>query len=178
MARRRIPLGAALVLTLLTVGTTFAKGPGVEAVLDPIGSTARSGEPTQLGVTLRDQNGNAMPATAVSFRLEQVSTDRTVTAMANRSGAPGHYVATMTLPAQGSWVVHVTATSPQMESPFNLGVIQVQPPVTRAAERTTTPGPPLVPWLPIAIGALAVMLLAVLRRRFVNQPRGHRALER
>jgi len=179
MNRRLLPLGAAMVLTLLAATMVVAKGPGVEAVLDPAGSSARTGEPTLLGVTLRDQNNNAVLASAVSFRLNQVTTDRTVTATATQSGERGHYVATVTLPAQGSWVVHVTATSPQMETQFNLGVLQVQPPMPRAAEPGTRTSPPMAtPWLPIAIGALAVILLALLRRRFVSQPLGRGAVER
>ncbi len=170
MNRRLLSLGAAIALTLLTAASVVAKGPGVEATLDPMGPPPRAGDPTQLGVTLRDQNGNPVVASAVSFTLSQVSTHRSVTAAAVPSGATGHYVAKMTLPAMGGWVVHVVATGPQMETRFNLDVLQVrQAAASAAAPPATDAGLPTAIWL-LAIVALGIgCAAAILGRRTVRR---------
>ena len=91
---------------------------------------------------------------SVSFTLRQAGTGQTVTAAAVPDSTVGHYVAKLTIPAEGGWLVQVSAKGAQMETQFDLDLLQVRPPV--AAPAATPASLPAGIWL-VAIAALGVV---------------------
>jgi hypothetical protein len=106
MVRRSIPLGAvviALVATLALAASVFAGGFAI-ANLDSGGPPQPvAGQGTRLGFTVLQHGRTPWTQGGVSVVARNQATGQTIRADAIAEGQDGHYVATLTFPAAGTW---------------------------------------------------------------------------
>lgn len=163
---------AALLLALGLAGGARAGGWSVvvldeESALIGVDRPVGAGAPFTIGFTVL-QHGKT-PVDGITPRITLTSgAGERVTVFAEAEGGPGHYIATITLPAAGVWEWEVEAFGP----------IATMAPITVAA-----PAPAPAPAVPaaalalwgalatLAIGLLAAALLALRARRPAPAPR-------
>jgi len=135
-------------LALALAGTALAKGQeGAVVALDPP-NDPHAGAPITVGVLITRPDGSALRGEEVTFQLVKSGGIGLVTAQA-AEGTIGHYTATLTIPAEGSWTVVVTATGDGMSQTFHAGDLRIGAPLPTATP--TSPAAPVVPvWLLIA----------------------------
>jgi hypothetical protein len=170
---RRVVIGliGASLLAAASVGSALAKEGEVVVTLDPP-QPPHAGQPATFSVTVARPDGSPIIGETVTFVLGRVADSQVVRATAKEQ-TNGHYVASITLPDPGSWVVSVRAVDRGgMAQTFSLGSVRALPALTTATKATTT-GTLMVPvWtlaLTMILGA-AVALggawgLGLLRRR-------------
>lgn len=177
MRRHRfIGLASGVLLVLALAGTALAKGSEISVALDPAPSDPHAGAPITLGVLITHPGGAPATGEAVTFELSQIGGGGLVGAVA-RENSPGHYTASVTVPAKGGWTVNVTATAEGMSQTFQPGVIQMLAPLPTASP--VSPAAQTAPsWLLIlGLVALAVAagaagrIVAIRRRAAVAQDR-------
>ena len=161
-------IASVLALLALSAGTAFGGGWAV-TTLDQLPPEFHAGAPYALGYTIR-QHGQT-PIRVDDTRV-QITANGTTTSFAGEAdGALGHYVATVTFPAAGSYRWQIT------QGPFapqELGDVTVLAAGAEAASTTTPAAPPdpVRALLPFAAAAAAVMfawrlatVVARIRRR-------------
>jgi hypothetical protein len=170
---RRVVIGliGASLLAAASVGSALAKEGEVVVTLAPP-QPPHAGQPTTFSVTVARPDGSPIIGETVTFVLGRVADAKVVRATATEKTS-GRYVASITLPDAGSWVVSVRAVDQGgMAQTFSLGSVRALPALTPTSKATTT-GTLMVPvWtlaLTMILGA-AVALggawgIAFLRRR-------------
>ncbi len=162
-SRIRISIVLALLLALLFAIPAFAGGWAV-ITLDELPTGVVAGEPFTVGFTVLQHGKTPMDdldptVTATLFKLESFVVH------AEPDGKPGHYVATLTFPAEGNWNWTIQAFSmeqamPELSVAAPLVASMSQPPVTQA---TSTSPLLIVRILALVIG-LAGLVLAYQRK--------------
>jgi hypothetical protein len=170
---RRVVIGliGASLLAAASVGSALAKEGEAVVTLDPP-QPPHAGQPTTFSVTVARPDGSPISGETVTFVLGRVADSQVVRAIAKEQTS-GHYVASITLPDAGSWVVSVRAVDQGgMAQTFSLGSVRALPALTAATKATTT-GTLMVPvWtlaltmiLGSAVGLGGAWGIAFLRRR-------------
>jgi YtkA-like len=170
---RRVVIGliGASLLAAASVGSAMAKEGEVVVTLDPP-QPPHAGQPTTFSVTVARPDGSPISGETVTFVLGRVADSQVVRATAMEQTS-GHYVASITLPDAGSWVVSVRALDQGgMAQTFSLGSVRALPALTAVSKATTT-GTLMVPvWtlgLTMILGAALALGgawgIAFLRRR-------------
>jgi hypothetical protein len=154
---RSIGLLIGPLLALALAGSVLAKGTGDEVVLalDPP-NNPHAGEPIKVGVLMTRPDGSAIRGEVVTFQLVRNGGIGLVTVQA-KEDTIGHYIATATLPGEGSWTVVVTATGEDTTQVFHAGDLQIGLPLP-----TATPAEPAAPVMPswLLIGVLVLLAVA------------------
>jgi hypothetical protein len=107
--RRRLALAAssASILSLVLAATALAGG-WANAVMDtPPDGPAGTNEPVTLGFTLMQHGVTPVDWGNAQIVLTNAETGEEIVAHATSDGPSGHWTATVTLPAEGSWSYHV-----------------------------------------------------------------------
>jgi hypothetical protein len=167
--QRRLALAAALasMLTLALAATALAGG-WANAVMDtPPDGPAGPNEPVTLGFTLMQHGVTPVDWGNAQIVLTNAESGERVTAAAHPEGSTGHWVAEVTLPANGSWnyeVRHDLQITMMGAQPISVGP---------AAAGTGSAAIGVSPALLAAGGILALLGLAVLTSVLlaVRQPR-------
>jgi len=199
MKMRRI-VWLALVLIALTFGAGRVSAGGMVVSLDQqpagvvvdrsftVGFMIRSmhdGQPLsdlapQVVATLGESDQGAtvqvaaLPASNVASDTELLASKQVrLVFKASNDGRPGHYIATLTLPAPGEWAWEVQPFGAQESNyPSSLFTpLMVLTPEQEVQRSAVTPGaaPGLSPWLPLGLAAaLGAVLLVARRRRAVR----------
>jgi hypothetical protein len=170
--RRRLALAAsfASILSLVLAATAFAGG-WANAVMDtPPDDPAGPNEPVTLGFTLMQHGVTPVDWGNPQILLTNADTGEQITVAAHPEGATGHWIAQVSLPANGSWsyeVRHDLLITMMGAQPISVGG------ATAAATSNSAIG--LSPALLAAGGFLALLSVAVLTGvlLIVRQPRTH-----
>jgi hypothetical protein len=158
---RRVVIGliGASVLAAASVGSALAKEGEVVVTLDPP-QPPHAGQPTTFSVTVARPDGSPISGETVTFVLGRVADSQVVRAIAKEQTS-GHYVASITLPDAGSWVVSVQALDQGgMAQTFSLGSVRALPALTAASKATTT-GTLMVPVWTLALTMILGAALAL-----------------
>jgi hypothetical protein len=158
---RRVVIGliGASLLAAASVGSALAKEGEVVVTLDPP-QPPHAGQPTTFSVTVARPDGSPISGETVTFVLGRVADSQVVRAIAKEQTS-GHYVASITLPDAGSWVVSVRAVDQGgMAQTFSLGSVRALPALTAATKATTT-GMLLVPVWTLALTMILGAALAL-----------------
>jgi hypothetical protein len=105
MIRRKAQLGLACGVVL--VSAAFAAGGWAVITVEDLPDAMAAGEPTELAFTIR-QHG-VHPMSDKSPTLEARQGESRVRVDARREGAPGRYVAPLTLPRAGEWSITIVS---------------------------------------------------------------------
>ena len=169
MRRHRfIGLASGVLLVLALAGTALAKGSEISVALDPAPPNPHAGAPITLGVLITHPGGAPATGEAVAFELSEIGGSGLVSAVA-RENTPGHYAASLTVPAKGGWTVNVTATAEGMSQTFQPGVVQMLAPLPTASP--ASPAAQTAPsWL-LVLGFLALAIAAGVAGRIVAMRR-------
>ena len=132
--RHRLLLGSLLgLLSVMVVAAPVAgKGP-VSATLDERPPQPAAGEPVEIGFTLLMAGSHPVDWERPSISATNAATGETVEVEARQEGRPGHYVATLTLPSEGTWNWAIETQEIMVETKLEPLV------VARAAETTQAP---------------------------------------
>jgi mono/diheme cytochrome c family protein len=103
MTRRKAQLG--LVCGVVLVSAAFAAGGWAVITVEDLPDAMTAGEPTELAFTIR-QHGME-PMSDKSPILEARQGESRVRVPARREGAPGRYIAPLTLPRAGEWSITI-----------------------------------------------------------------------
>jgi hypothetical protein len=158
-------LGRACVLVMLLAallpGAANAGGWSV-IVLDQQPGEVQAGVPFSVGFTVLQHGETPVDGLTPKISLISASTGATAQFTARAMGAPGHYVADLTLPSGGEWTWEIDAYGP----PSPMSPIQVGAPAA-AAQPAMQPAPAALPWLALAVlvAGMAWMARLVIRRR-------------
>jgi hypothetical protein len=158
---RRVVIGliGASLLAAASVGSALAKEGEVVVTLDPP-QPPHAGQPTTFSVTAARPDGSPIIGETVTFVLGRVADSQVVRAIATEQTS-GHYVASITLPDAGSWVVSVRAIDQGgMAQTFSLGSVRALPALTAASKATTT-GTLMVPVWTLALTMILGAALAL-----------------
>jgi hypothetical protein len=158
---RRIVIGliGASLLAAASVGSALAKEGEVVVTLDPP-QPPHAGQPTTFSVTVARPDGSPISGETVTFVLGRVADSQVVRAIAKEQTS-GRYVASITLPDTGSWVVSVRAVDQGgMAQTFSLGSVRALPALTAASKATTT-GTLMVPVWTLALTMILGAALAL-----------------
>jgi hypothetical protein len=99
---RKLLVATALTLVTLGVATPAAAGGWAVTTLDPLADAPVAGEPFDVGFTIR-QHGQT-PVTVTNASIIVTAASGVVTTFAAvPAGAPGHHVAIVTVPADGTY---------------------------------------------------------------------------
>jgi hypothetical protein len=181
---RRVVIGliGASLLAAASVGSALAKEGEVVVTLDPP-QPPHAGQPTTFSVTVARPDGSPISGETVTFVLGRVADSQVVRAIAKEQTS-GRYVASITLPDAGSWVVSVRAVDQGgMAQTFSLGSVRALPALTAASKATTT-GTLMVPVWTLALTMILGAALALggawgiaflRRRRLTLAPEGANA---
>ena len=148
-------LGAAL-----TIAGTAVAGGSATVTLDGGVPRPSLGEPVEIGFVLRQHGVTPVSWPQTWVTATHLQSGETVRAEARASGAEGHYVATLTIPSEGSWTWAIESS--------DLVVTTELPAMTVLAADVQSPASPnmvAVLVATVAIGAAAVVAVATLRRR-------------
>ncbi len=165
LSRSRIPLGLALLLSLVFVVPVFAGGWAV-ITLDGLPTNVRAGEPLTIGFTVLQHGRTPMDGlyptvTATLLKDTQFVVD------AEPEGKPGHYVATLTFPKEGDWSWSIQAFTMDQAMP-TLSVVApaagAAPPQPAVKTETASISPLLIVRT-LAIGIGLVGLVFAFRRK-------------
>ena len=158
---RRVVIGliGASLLAAASAGSALAKEGEVVVTLDPP-QPPHAGEPTTFSVTVARPDGSPISGETVTFVLGRVADSQVVRAIA-KEHTSGHYVASITLPDAGSWVVSVRAVDQGgMAQTFSLGSVRALPALP-AATKSTTSGILMVPVWTLALTMILGAALAL-----------------
>jgi hypothetical protein len=136
---RRVVIGliGASMLVAASMGSALAKEGDVEAILTPL-EPPHAGQPTTFSARLTRPDGTPVAGETVTFVLARVADTKVVRVGATEQPG-GWYVASITLPSSGSWVISVRALDQGgMGRTFPLGSLHVQPALPTATHSTTT----------------------------------------
>jgi hypothetical protein len=151
-------IGASL-LAAASVGSALAKEGEVVVTLDPP-QPPHAGQPTTLSVTVARPDGSPISGETVTFVLGRVADSQVVRAIAKEQTS-GRYVASITLPDAGSWVVSVRAVDQGgMAQTFSLGSVRALPALTAPSKATST-GTLMVPVWTLALTMILGAALAL-----------------
>jgi hypothetical protein len=177
--RALVPLAVASLLTLTMAGVALGKcqdpnsdevcPAGMVATFDSGGSLT-AGTTETVGVWV---HGGEVPyaAEAVTILFSRVGDGTLLRVEASPTDLVGRYVATVELPAGGTWSLAAEVQGADFSGSLPLDTIQVNPPAAGpVAEPGSAPAPfPFTPWLGLAaLAALAAGLagaMAMTRRR-------------
>jgi hypothetical protein len=156
--KRRLALAASLASMLsLAVAATALAGGWANAVMDtPPDHPAGPNEPVTLGFTLMQHGVTPVDWGNAQIVLTNADTGEQITAVAHPVGATGHWLAEVSLPANGSWdyeVQHDLLITMMGAQPITVG---------GAATAASSAAIGLSPALLAAGGFLAMLGLAVL----------------
>lgn len=156
--RRRLALAAtsASLLSLILAATAFAGG-WANAVMDaPPDGPAGTNEPLTLGFTLMQHGVTPVDWGNAQIVLTNDETGQEIVATATPQGATGHWIAEVTLPADGSW-------SYQVRHDLEISLMRAQPIVVGDAPRAAAGAATAVsPALLVAAGFLSLLGVAVI----------------
>jgi hypothetical protein len=158
---RRVVIGliGASLLAAASVGSALAKEGEVVVTLDPP-QPPHAGQPTTFSVTVARPDGSPISGETVTLVLGRVADSQVVRAIAKEQTS-GHYVASITLPDAGSWVVSVRAIDQGgMAQTFSLGSVRALPALTTATKATST-GTLMVPVWTLALTMILGAALAL-----------------
>ncbi|HYN87070.1 MAG TPA: hypothetical protein VER55_01000 [Ardenticatenaceae bacterium] len=168
----------ALLAALALPAVTLAGG--LFVTLDTTPADVEPGEPFDVGFTVRSMHGDKEPMENLdpAITLASMETGERLTFTATEQGEPGHYVATITLPAEGRWEWSIEpfgVNEPegvQVMSPIQVGAVDAASAPADAAPATqaaTAGVASPAPWLALAgivvVLALAGLLVTRLQRR-------------
>jgi len=123
MTTRSRLLSALTLTTLLGLAAVSAFAGGwATTALDPLGDPVRAGDRALVGYTIR-QHG-VTPVSLANTGIEIRRGARRAFFPGRPSGATGHYVATVTFPARGTWT---WSARQGWFAPYDLGKISVRP---------------------------------------------------
>ena len=180
------PLTVALATTslmiVLTVATASAKCDhdqteaeceAVTATMDG-GGALSAGGPQTIGIWVL-QEDHAYPAASVEAVFARVADGSVIRVLASPSHQEARWVATVTLPAGGTWTVSAEISGPDGgRATLPLDAVQVAaPPATEAGTQSpATVGPVIPVAVPVVIVMAAVLggLAVVMRTRRLSQP--------
>jgi len=168
MLRRSI-LSLALALAAILALAMPALAGGVVVTLDSTPTDVQAGVPFTVGfMIISAHDGSPQPGFEPIVTATNPATGESITVTARREGAPGHYVAALTLPSAGEWNWEI---QPLGKEAFNyppsvMTPITVSAPAAQSAPAQAAPAFASWPAL-IAIVAAAAVASAVLviRRR-------------
>jgi cytochrome c2 len=146
-------------VSLVTSLPALAGGWAV-VTLDELPQGVAAGKPTQIGFMVRQHGVTPMGGLAPKIRLWQSARSEAVEVVADPQGAPGHYVATITLLRAGTWEWSIDAFWPAQTMP-SLTVV--------GAPQVSPIGSAPAPWTSaiamVALGLVPIAGFAVLRKR-------------
>jgi hypothetical protein len=175
--RGLVSLALASILTLAAAGTVLGKcthdpeaecPAGMVATFDP-GGTLTAGSTRTVGLWVHDGEVPYV-AEAVTIVFSRVADGTVIRVAASPSDLAGRYVASVELPAGGTWSMAAEVQGTDFAGALPLDAIQVSPPVVTPGDPGPSAAPiPLTPWLGLAVlAAVAAAMggaLTVARRR-------------
>jgi hypothetical protein len=174
-SRFLLSLVGATALVLATTGGVLGKcdhepeevcPAGVVATFDP-GGTLTAGTATTVGVWVHEEEVPYV-ADRVEIVFSRVGDGTVIRVPAAPTAMVGRYVATVELPAGGTWSLAADVTGPDFAGSLTLDAIQVNPPADGSAG-APSPAPPLPVLAAILLAALAMGvgggLITMSRRR-------------
>jgi len=156
---------AAAAMSLFLASTAVAGG-WASATLDSTPSDPGNGGTLNLGFTLLQHGVTPVDWGQPTVSLVEAGTNRRVTVTATPSGKPGHWAATITVPATGQWsldIRHDLEVMPANYGMFTAGVAVAHPDraaSTLPAEATVAISPALIA-ATLFLAVLAVVAAAV-----------------
>jgi hypothetical protein len=100
--------------------------------------------------------------------VTDAASGESITVRAREAGRPGHYVATLTLPAPGVWQLEIQPLGPEVYPASVFTPIQVIDPAAVAAESAGSGANSTVPW---AVAAAVLLLGLTLSAAWLSQRR-------
>jgi hypothetical protein len=123
MTTRSRLLSALTLSTLLGLGAASALGGGwATTTLDPVGDPLRVGDGALVGYTIRQHGVRPVSLENTGIAIRRGA--RRAFFPGRPSGATGHYVATVTFPARGTWT---WSARQGWFAPYDLGTVTVRP---------------------------------------------------
>jgi cytochrome c2 len=166
LSRIRTAIGLALLFAIVFAFPAFAGGWAV-ITLDELPSNVVAGEPLSIGFTVL-QHGRTPMTDLHPTLTAKLSSAETMVFSAEPNGKPGHYVATLTFPKEGSWEWSIQAFT--MDQP--MPVLNVAPSNTASANQPATkieskPASltPLLLLRVLAFGIAVIGLILAFRRK-------------
>lgn len=164
LSRIRTATGLALLFAIVFAFPAFAGGWAV-ITLDDLPSNVVAGEPLSIGFTVLQHGRTPMTDLYPTINAKLSSTE-TMSVSAEPNGKPGHYLATLTFPKEGSWEWSIQAFT--MDQP--MPVLNVAAPGSASASQPATKAQPVpFSWTPLllvrvlAFGAALVGLFLAFR---------------
>jgi hypothetical protein len=141
----------------------------VVATFDP-GGTLTAGTTATVGIWVHEAEVPYV-ADSVEIVFSRVGDGTVIRVPATATAMVGRYVATVELPAGGTWSLAADVTGPDFAGSLTLDAIQVNPPAGGSAG-APSPAPPLAALAGILLAAVAMAVgggwLAMSRRREVT----------
>ena len=155
--RQRLLLGGllGLVSVMMAAAPVASKGP-VTATLDEMPPQPSAGEPVEIGFTLLMDGSHPVDWERPSITATNAATGETVEVQAAPEGRPGHYVATLTFPSEGTWNWAIETREIMVET--KLQPLAVAPAPTPATAQPPA-GVPLALVAAVVIGVLAALVI-------------------
>ena len=152
--RQRLLLGGllGLISVMVAAAPVAAKGP-VSATLDEMPPQGSAGEPVEIGFTLLMAGSHPVDWERPSVTATNAATGETVEVQATAQGRPGHYIATLTFPSEGTWNWAIETQEIMVET-------ELQPLAVSPAPTPVTAQPPA--GVPVAVAAVIIGVLAAL----------------
>jgi hypothetical protein len=157
---------SALALTLILASSALAGG-WAQAIMDaPPDDPGGANQPVTIGFTLLQHGVTPVDWGTAQVVLTNDATGQSVTVDARPQGAVGHWVAEISVPAEGTWsyeVRHDLEIEMSGFDPMVVGPSAAQPASTTAATTSTSIQPALL----LAAGFLSLLALAGITVGFV-----------
>lgn len=173
MMRHRVLTAALSAMALsLVLATSALAGGWAQAIMDsPPDDPGGPNQPVTIGFTLLQHGVTPVDWGTATVVLTNDATGRSVTADARPQGAVGHWVAEISVPAEGTWsyeVRHDLEIEMTGFDPIVVGPTVAQPASTTAAATSTSIQPALL----LAAGFLSLLALAGMAIGFIAVRRG------
>ena len=156
LSRIRTPIGLALLFAIVFAFPAIAGGWAV-ITLDELPSNVVAGEPLSIGFTVL-QHGRTPMTDLHPTLTAKLSSAETMVISAQPNGKPGHYVATLTFPKEGSWEWSIQAFTMDQSMP----VLNVATSNTASATKVESKPASFTPLLLLRASAFGIALIGLI----------------
>lgn len=156
LSRIRTAIGLALLFAIVFAFPAIAGGWAV-ITLDELPSNVVAGEPLSIGFTVL-QHGRTPMTDLHPTLTAKLSSAETMVISAQPNGKPGHYVATLTFPKEGSWEWSIQAFTMDQSMP----VLNVATSNTASATKVESKPASFTPLLLLRASAFGIALIGLI----------------